>query len=232
MRHRFATIAIAAALVVSQSAVATADERYFNEAEQFEVTVPTGWKHLAATDGGIIDLVLSSPRFEATMGLCVLISSDVADTRKDSQAKIDQEASTQINDAFWREVMTDKNTKVTSVQSKSEMRGGRRVYFGSVGVTSAIDGKDVNLQIEMVLHIMPGKGMMAQCGVETGQAELEKADIETIINSYNSTGSGVVASANPQHNQGSTAKLSNTLTEALTAGAKDMISRMAHPQKP
>jgi hypothetical protein len=231
MHHRFATAAIAAALVLGQSGIAAADERYFNEAKQFEVTVPTGWKTLA-TDGGMIDLVLSSPRFEKTMGLCVLISRDVSDTRNDSQAKIDAEASTQINDAFWREVMTDKNTKVTSVQSKSEVRGGRRVYFGTVGVTSTLDGKDVNLQIEMVLHVMPGKGMMAQCGVEISQVELEKADIQTIINSYNSTGTGVVASADPHHQHGSTAKLSITLSEALTAGAKDMIGRMAHPRKP
>jgi len=232
MRRLPLTIAaIAATLALGQSAVANADERYFNEAKQFEVTVPTGWKALA-TEGGMIDLVLSSPRFEKTMGLCVLISREVADTRSDSQAKIDEEASSQINDAFWREVMTDKNTKVTSVQSKSEVRGGRRVYFGTVGVTSTLEGKDVNLQIEMVLHIMPGKGMMAQCGVELSQVELEKADILTIINSYNSTGTGVIAAADPHHKHGSTAKLSNTLSEALTAGAKNMISRMAHPQKP
>ncbi|MBL8780344.1 MAG: hypothetical protein JNL06_05300 [Alphaproteobacteria bacterium] len=231
MRHRFAATAIAAALALTTSAVANADDRYFNEGKQFEVTVPTGWKQIAG-DGGMIDLVLSSPRFEATMGLCVLISRDIADTRKDSQAKIDEEAGAAINDAFWREVMTDKNTTVTSVQSKSEMRGGRRVYFGTVGVTSLIDGKSVNLQIEMVLHVMPGKGMMGQCGVEVAQLDAEKIDIQTIINSYNSTGSGVVASADPHHNHGSAAKLSNTLTEALTAGAKDMIGRMAHPQKP
>lgn len=229
-RSSLAITAFAATLALGQSAVAHADERYFNEAKQFEVTVPTGWKHLA-TDGGMVDLVLTSPRFESTMGLCVLISRDIADTRKDSQAKINEEANAQINDDFWREVMADKNTKVNSVQSKSEMREGRRVFFGTLGVTSTLDGKDVNLQIDMVLHVLPGKGMMAQCGVELGHAELEKADIQTIINSHNSTGAGVIASADPHHSHGSTAKLSNTLTDALTIGVRDMISRMAHPQK-
>jgi len=163
------------------------------------------------------------------MGLCVLISRDIADTRKDSQAKIDEEAGKEINDDFWRAIMTDKTTKVTSVASKSEMKNGRRVFFGTVGVTSTFEGKEVNIQTEMVLHLMPGKGMMGQCGVQVAQLDVEKADIQTVIGSHNSTGSGVIASADP-HDHGTHAKLSSTLTEALAAGARDMISRMGKPR--
>jgi hypothetical protein len=225
MRRLFTTTALLTALALSP--VVSADA-YVNEAKQFEVTIPTGWTH-AAGDGGAIDLVLASPRVKETMGLCVLISRDIADTRKDSQAKINEEAGKEITDDFWRAIMTDKDTKVTSVASKSEMKNGRRVFFGTVGVTSTFEGKEVNLQTDMVLHLMPGKAMMGQCGVEIAQLDLEKADIQTVISSYNSTGAGVVASADP-HNHGTHAKLSNTLTEALAAGAKDMISRMGKPR--
>ena len=224
MRRLLTTTALLAALALSPTVSADA---YVNEAKQFEVTIPTGWTHVAG-DGGI-DLVLASPRVKETMGLCVLISRDIADTRKDSQAKIDEEAGKEINDDFWRAIMTDKTTKVTSVASKSEMKNGRRVFFGTVGVTSTFEGKEVNLQTEMVLHLMPGKGMMGQCGVQVAQLDVEKADIQTVIGSYNSTGSGVIASADP-HDHGTHAKLSNTLTEALAAGAKDMISRMGKPR--
>lgn len=119
--------------------------------------------------------------------------------------------------------MADKNTKVTSVESKSEVRNGRRIYFGTVGVTSTIEAKEVNLQINMVLHAMPGKAMMAQCGAMIAQLDAEKADIQTIINSYGSTGVGVIAKLDPHHK---TEAQSHSLSEALTAGAKDMIRRM------
>jgi hypothetical protein len=55
------------------------------------------------------------------------------------------------------------------------------------------------------------------------QLDAEKADIQTIINSYSSTGVGVIAKLDPRHK---TENLSHTLSEALTAGAKDMIRRM------
>lgn len=221
MRRLSMTTVLLAALALSQAAAASADT-YVNEAKQFEVTIPAGWSHKAG-DGGMIDLVLSSPRFKETMGLCVLISRENADTRNDSQAKIDEEAGAQINDDFWRAVMADKNTKVTSVESKSEMRNGRRIHFGTVRVTSTIEAKEVDLQIDMVLHAMPGKAMMAQCGAMIAQLDAEKADIQTIINSYNSTGTGVIAKLDPRRK---TENLSHTLSEALTAGAKDMIRRM------
>jgi hypothetical protein len=99
-----------------------------------------------------------------------------------------------------------------------------------VGVTSTLEGKEVNLQIEMVLHAMPGKAMMAQCGANLASVDAEKADIQTVINSYDSTGTGVIASADPHHHHGATMKLSDSLTEALTAGAKDMIRRLAKPR--
>jgi hypothetical protein len=219
MRKLIALTALFTALALSP--VASADT-YVSEEKQFEVTIPAGWNHTAG-DGGMIDLVLSSPRFKETMGLCVLISREIAETRKDTQAKIDEEAGAQINDDFWRAVMADKNTKVTSVESKSEMRNGRRVYFGTVRVTSTIEAKEVDLQINMVLHAMPGKAMMAQCGAMIAQLDAEQADIQTIINSYDSTGIGVIAKLDPRHN---TVNLSHTLSEALTAGAKDMIRRM------
>lgn len=224
MRRLLTTTALLTALALSPAVNA---DTYVSEAKQFEVTIPTGWTHVAGDNG--IDLVLASPRVKETMGLCVLIGRDIADTRKDSQAKIDEEAGKEINDDFWRAIMTDKTTKVTSVSSKNEMKNGRRVFFGTVGITSTIEGKEVNLQTEMVLHLMPGKGMMGQCGVQVAQVDVEKTDIQTVIGSYNPTGAGVIASADP-HEHGTHAKLSDTLTEALAAGAKDMISRMGKPR--
>lgn len=221
---RFSALtALVAAIALSQ--VANADN-YVSEEKQFEVTIPAGWSHTVG-EGGMIDLILASPRFKESMGLCVLISREIAETRKDSQAKIDEEAGAEINEAFWRAVMTDKNTKVNSVVSKSEMRNGRRVHFGTVGVTSTLEGKEVNLQIDMVLHVMPGKAMMGQCGANIAQLDAERADIQTVINSYNSTGTGVVAKLDPHHK---TENLSHTLNEALTTGAKDMIRRMVAPR--
>lgn len=230
MRRLFVTTTLLAILALGQAAVASAADNYVSEAKQFEVTIPAGWTH-AAGDGGMIDLILASPRVKETMGLCVLVSREIADTRKHSQAEIDAEAGTEINDDFWRAIMTDKNSKVTAVESKSEMKNGRRVFFGTVRLTGTFEGKEVNLQTDMVLHIMPGKAMMGQCGVEVAQLDLEKADIQTVINSYNATGAGVVASSDPHHGHGAAAKLSTTLNEALTEGAKDMIRRMTAPPR-
>lgn len=222
MRKLSARTALVAALALGQAAVAIAADTYVNEAKQFEVTIPDGWNHVAG-EGGPVDLVLTSPRFETTMGLCILISRDIADTRKDSQAKIDNEAGVEITDDFWRAVATDKTSKVTSVASKSEMRNGRRVYFATVGVTGNVKGKEVSFQMDLVLHLMPGKGMMGQCGVEIAQLDVEKADIQTVINSFNSTGTGVIAKLGPWHR---TENLSHSLTDTLRAGARDMVRRM------
>lgn len=171
---------------------ALAAENYANDAKRFALTVPDGWLKVPS-DTGPIDLALISSRFKQTMGLCVIIGKQMTETRHASQAVLNTEMEQGIDEAFWRSMVEDKRARDTTVQPRSEMREGRRVFLATVRQTATIGQEDVTMQMELALHVVPGLILMGQCGANQAEYAAEQNDIKTITDTLNPT-PGVIAS--------------------------------------
>jgi hypothetical protein len=220
MLRTFALSVLALTCVVSGTATAAP---YLDEERRFEVTIPEGWTHVAGQAGSPIGLGIISSRFKQTLGLCVLISIEVAGTRKTSQAIINEELAKEVDDAFWRGAMQDKNAKDVTIASRSEMRGDRRVFLATAQLTTKLGGEDVPVQTEMALHVVPGRMLVGQCGAKQAELAAEQAAIKTVMETFNPTGEAVVAgfASPPQVLQG-TSTLSLFAGPAFDGSAREI----------
>lgn len=192
MRTLAAVALLAGMFAAAGAGGALAGEKYANDAKRFAVTVPDGWMKVAG-DAGPIDLAMLSPRFKETMGLCVVIGKLTAETRNATQAALNAEMEQGIDEAFWRAIVEDKRARDTTVEPRSEMRDGRRVFLATVRQTATLGQEDITMQMELALHVVPGLLLMGQCGANQAQYALEQSDIKTITDTLNPT-PGVIAS--------------------------------------
>jgi len=170
-------------------------EPHRSDLRRYTVDVPEGWTKVDG-DMSLIDLIMASPRAKDTGGSCILMSRDVVDTRKMTQAAINDLTKEQVTEAFWRAVLQHQFAKDLQVETRSEMRDDRLVHLASVRVTFTQGGKETPLQGEVLLHAIPGTSYMAQCAAQQPHFAAEEADIKTVITSYNPS-AGVIAKADP-----------------------------------
>jgi hypothetical protein len=196
MRPTLCAIALAVSALGAQTVSA---EDYVDRANQYRVTVPDGWKALKAeskeTEGASF-FGLISPRFDTTSGMCLIASVNMEETRAVSQEDLNEGMSGEVNEAFWRSLIEDKDVKdVKIVETRTELKNGRRGYYATARMTSIEEGKELPEQQWHVLFMVPGRIHIGQCSVDVAQVSAEESDMTTVINSFEPTGSGGVISS-------------------------------------
>jgi hypothetical protein len=206
--------ALVATALIAGTAVAIAGKRYVSSGQEFEVTIPDGWKHLPLD--GPLKLILISPRMEdpeqketprkENLGsVCVFVVGDTAETRQMTQQQINEAGEKDINDDFWRQLAAASNqntaqvspSKSSVISSRTEMRGDRRVYFARLRFEGTFNGSAAtpyDLRSDLVFHLIPGRALASNCIVDYAKAAAEEEDFKVIADSFNPLGNGVVAS--------------------------------------
>jgi hypothetical protein len=205
--------ALVATALIAGTAVAIAGKRYVSSGQEFEVTIPDGWKHLPLD--GPLKLILISPRIEdpeqkekspskENLGsVCVFVVGDTVETRQMTQQQINEAGEKDINDDFWRQLAAASNqddkvssSKSSVVSSRTEMRGDRRVYFATLRFEGTFKGTATpyDMRSDLVFHLIPGRALASNCLVDYAKAAAEEEDFKIIADSFNPLGNGVVAS--------------------------------------
>ncbi len=186
------------AAITAGVAAAAAAEPYSDREKGFTVQVPDGWVQQPRGEYPL-DLTLTSPRSEATAGLCLLMSQDVKTTKAMKQPELNDLIRNAANEEFWRVVLTADNafqTKDMKIEVKHETRGDRVVSRATVFATAVYQGETLQLLLDMMLQAVPGNSYMTQCAVKQDQVAVEAADIKTVIDTHTPTGTaGIIASA-------------------------------------
>jgi hypothetical protein len=185
-------VAAWAAFAVAQASAGTdhVDEQNF-----FRVTIPDGWTTITPEAPGRVDMVLQSPRFDTTRGICPLAADPFPATNGMSQDKINKEVGANFGEAFWKSAFGQGASQVLIDEAGSELRNGRRVHLAKLRILGKVDGVDVWAQMRVALHLIPGQIAMAACGVWFDHAATEDADITGVLGSFEPLGIKVVARA-------------------------------------
>jgi hypothetical protein len=185
------TLALAAS-----SATAFAADDYVDSANGFKVSIPAGWQHRAnAADG--IDLLLVSPRFDKTEAMCLLLGDPAEDAL--SQPELN-EGVTKFDEAFWRSIVEDKDTKDIQVQVTFAMRKDRKVSLATIRFTQTIEGKDIPTIEHYVLQLVPKSILLGQCGMPAAHEAEERTDAKAVLESFEPAGTGVISKLTPRRN--------------------------------
>ncbi|GEM_PF-1933588 len=190
MRPTLCAIALAASVLGAQPATA---EDYVDRTFQYRVAVPDGWRQIRGEsknkEAAIFGLI--SPRFETTTGMCLIASVGMNGTADVSQEALNEGMANEIDEAFWRSTLDDKSVKdLTIVETKTELKNGRRGFYAIARLTATDEGKDKPLQQWHMLFVVPGRIHLGQCGVDAAQVATEEVDIKSVITSFEPTGSG------------------------------------------
>lgn len=197
MRSMFLAVPL---LVGLGAGSAWADAReYIDKEAGFRVTVPNDWQ-TAGTPKGEIKLILVSNRFETTEGICPIAADVVSSSRSLTQDQINEGMKSQIDEAFWRDVITDEETKdVVIEEAGSELRNGRRVYHARARALEKNDGGYQPVQYRLGLHLLPGRVIMLMCGVKLEHVRIEDQAMTIIAGSLEPDSADVVALAPQPH---------------------------------
>jgi hypothetical protein len=179
-------------------AVASAED-YEDQETKFRVTVPDGWeKHPKLADK--IALVLISPRFKTSDGMCIMMGEAVSGTETSSQGDINERMSG-FDEAFWRSVAEDKNTKDIKVEATTEMRNGRNAAVATIRYVSTLNGTESAMVERYVLYVVPGRILMGQCGSLAAAESVEEADMKIVLTSFEPTSAGLISKLTPRQNE-------------------------------
>lgn len=202
MRPTLCAITVVVSVFGAQAAVA---EDYIDRTFQYRVSVPDGWKQVRGVsdnkEAAMFGLI--SPRFDSTAGMCLIASVGVDGTASVSQDALNEGMAKEIDEAFWRSTLEDKAVKdLTIVETKTEMKNGRRGFYAITRLTSTEEGKDRPEQQWHVLFVVPGRLHLGQCSVDIAKVSTEEPDISVVIASFEPTGSGgVISSLDPRNAQ-------------------------------
>jgi hypothetical protein len=210
--------ALVVATLMTASAVADTGKRYVSSGQEFEVTIPDGWRHMPID--GPLKLILVSPRSDTRpanpsqpddkatreqppRAVCVFVVGDTGETREMTQQQLNEAGENEINDDFWRQLATSSNqnqqiglSKNSVISSRSEMRGDRRVYLATLRFEGSYKGEQqrpYDLRADMVFHMIPGRMLASNCLVNFADAASEEADFKIIADSFNPLGNTVIA---------------------------------------
>jgi hypothetical protein len=194
MMYRAAlVIAVLAAIAGSQAWARGTD--HVDGENFFRVTIPDGWTTISPEVPGKVDMVLQSPRFDTTRGICPLAADPFPATNGMSQEKINEEVGANFGEAFWKSAFGQGANQVVIDESGSELRDGKRVHLAKLRILGKVDGADVWAQMRIALHLIPGQIAMAACGVWFDHAATEDADISGVLGSFEPLGIKVIAQA-------------------------------------
>lgn len=224
------------AAITAGFAAAAAAEPYSDREKGFTVQVPVGW---VQHPGGEypLDLTLTSPRSEATGGLCLLMSQDVRTTKDLKQPELNELIRNAAKEEFWRAVLTaDKAIQIKDMklEVKHEARDDRVVSRATVFATAVYQGETSKLLLEMMLQAVPGNSYMTQCAVKQDQIAVEAADIKAVIDTHTPTGTaGIIASAGRPSGAAPVAApqaFPAGASEAFKMGFGKLLQRVAKPR--
>jgi hypothetical protein len=224
------------AAVAASFAVAAAAAPYSDREKGFTVQVPEGW---VEQPGGEypLDLTLTSPRSDATGGLCLLMSQDVKTTKNMKQPELNELIRNAAKEEFWRAVLTTDKTiqfKDMKLEVKHETRDDRVASRATVFATAVYEGETLQLLLEMMLQAVPGNSYMTQCAVKQDQVALEAADVKTVIDTHTPTGkAGIIASAGQPSGATPVAApqpFPAGASDAFKTGLGKLLQRLAKPR--
>jgi hypothetical protein len=163
----------------------------------FEVSFPDGWKtgRLTTLPGPHIAGVLEQ---EGGRAVCVFGAEDVPQTKKLTQAKMNEDLRTPVGRDFWR-----NNVYRSLGDVKFESDGVREHPSGIViqeaevtangpGAASAI-----RLRLTSALYATPGKTYNSTCSALPAAFESYRATFRAIVDSFRPNQGGLSASVNP-----------------------------------
>lgn len=231
MLRRFVLIAAVTAGFAATAAAAP----YSDREKGFTVQAPEGW---VQQPGGTfpLDLTLTSPRVEATGGLCLLMSQNVQTTKNMKQAELNELIRNAAKEEFWRAVLTADSAfqiKDMKLEVKHEARGDLVASRATVFTTAIYEGETVQFLLEMMLQAVPGNSYMTQCAVKQDQVAAEAADIKTVIDTHTPTGTaGIIASRQPAGATPVAAPQAfpSGASDAFRTGLGKLLQRLAKPR--
>jgi hypothetical protein len=199
---------LVAALGLATSPALSAD--YVDGPNGFRLTIPDGWRTIPVSQQ--IDLLMMSPRYEVSAGACLVMSEEAADTRDESQEKINEALQSEITEAFWQAFATEaKMSEFELVESGSELKDGRRIFFAVGRFSAALQGVATKGQFRVTLHAIPGQTGLNYCVTRLDQVALEEGDIRIIMDSFTPVRPYVIAAPPPR---------SSTATLVLYSGPR------------
>lgn len=195
----------------------------------FRVTVPDNWSQIPSPSSAVA-LVVASPRVAETGGNCNVALTLDATSRGKTQAEVDAEASTQINDQFWLAVLgSTRLFKSTTIDSSGDrMQRGRKVF--TVKATSELASAPAKITQLLNMHPMPGQVFVTSCTARTEKFALEEADFDAILSSFDPSAELTVSLPHPGSFWGTvrpaTARIAAPVVgRAIDAGVRHTISR-------
>jgi hypothetical protein len=184
-----------ALVLAAFAAPALAGADYLDRDNQFKVTIPDGWQKSANSDG-VVDLVLQSPRFETTRGVCALVADPFVATQGMTQEKINEEMGVGVNEAFWKSALSRLGgVEIFVDEASSELRGGKRVFLATIRVRGTSEGKETWGRMRATLQILPGQIAMANCAAMLEHAPVEESDMSLVLSTFEALGPQLVARA-------------------------------------
>jgi hypothetical protein len=188
-----AALVITAVAAFAAPQICAAGTDHVDEENFFRVTIPDGWTTIRPEVQGKVDMVLQSPRFETTRGVCPLAADPFPSTNGMTQDKINEEVGANFGEAFWKSAFGQGASQVIIDESGSELRDGKRVHLAKLRILGKVNGADVWVQMRVALHLIPGQIAMAACAVWFDHAASEDADIGGVLGSFEPLGIKVVA---------------------------------------
>lgn len=193
LRFICAIASTVACVLVSNVAMA---EDYVDANDRFKVVIPAGWKSNTPPDA-TMSLFLVSPRAEQSQASCALGRKLSDETKSMSQAQVNEAFEQGIDEAFWRAIVEDKQTKDVAIEATSELRDGRRIFRATVRFTSIKAEGDTKEQARFILRPLPGATYAALCRLLEEFVAAEDADLRTIFDTFEPI-PGLVASLPPK----------------------------------
>jgi hypothetical protein len=194
---RTLVISFVAALACATTAFAA--EEYIDQDTKFRVSIPDGWqKYPKVADK--IALVLASPRVEQSEAMCIVLGEAIEGTETAAQGDINEQMGG-FDEAFWRSVAEDQNTKDVKVEATTEIRNGRKASLATIRYISTTDGKEAPTVERYILYVIPGRILMGECGTLAAHEKAEEADIKTVMSSLEPTGGGLISKLAPRGNE-------------------------------
>jgi PsbP len=183
----FRSILALTAFVVFGSLTAAADGTQYRDTEgRFTLTVPTGWSAQRPKSEQIAVVLMSPIQEESKGGICLVMVRDIPQTRKMSQAELDEAFTPILTEEFWKkafEAAGGSNVNVDEAGQKDQR--GRKVYYvvATVGATDP-EGKAVKATGKQMLHIVPGSMQFVNCTTVQDMYSAMSPQFEAIFASF------------------------------------------------
>lgn len=187
---------------------------------RFRFMTPDGWTTEAPPTDAVA-VVVASPRKPDTRGNCNVVAG-ANGTQGMSQTQLEEMASPQFTEAFWKSTLANvKLFKTSKVDNFGErQQHGRKVFFVKSTSQAELLGQTLTVTQLMDIHLTPGQSFAVTCTALADAFDREARDFETIMVSFEPTPQLNVADVRTMRvDRKSTGTLSQTLAgEGAAAG--------------